>query len=67
MDDRFSYGGGEDENGKPNYKSIDTLYMLGYTVKAIQELDEENKLLKKEINSIKSELDEIKNFIMNRR
>lgn len=67
LDDRFSYGGGEDENGKPNYKSIDTLYMLGYTVKAIQELAEENKLLKKEINSIKSELDEIKNLIMSRR
>lgn len=67
LDDRFSYGGGEDENGKPSYKSIDTLYMLGYTVKAIQELSEENKLLKKEIESIKSELDGIKNFIMNRR
>lgn len=67
LDDRFSYGGGEDENGKPNYKSIDTLYMLGYTVKAIQELAEENKLLKKEINCIKSELDGIKNLIMNRR
>ena len=67
LDDRFSYGGGEDENGKPNYKSIDTLYMLGYTVKAIQELSEENKLLKKEIKSIKSELDEIKNLIMSRR
>lgn len=67
LDDRFSYGGGEDENGKPNYKSIDTLYMLGYTVKAIQELSEENKLLKKEIESIKSELDGIKNLIMNRR
>lgn len=67
LDDRFSYGGGEDENGKPTYKSIDTLYMLGYTVKAIQELSEENKLLKKEIESIKSELDGIKNLIMNRR
>lgn len=67
LDDRFSYGGEEDENGKPNYKSIDTLYMLGYTVKAIQELAGENKLLKKEINSIKSELDGIKNLIMSRR
>ena len=67
LDDRFSYGGGGDENGKPTYKSIDTLYMLGYTVKAIQELSEENKLLKKEIESIKSELDGIKNLIMNRR
>lgn len=62
LDDRFSYGGGEDENGKPTYKSIDTLYMLGYTVKAIQELSEENKLLKKEISSIKEELMEIKNI-----
>lgn len=67
LDDRFSYGGGGDENGKPTYKSIDTLYMLGYTVKAIQELSEENKLLKKEIESIKSELYGIKNLIMNRR
>lgn len=67
LDDRFSYGGGEDENGKPNYKSIDPLYMLGYTVKAIQELSEENKLLKKEIESMKSGLDGIKNLIMNRR
>ena len=60
LDGRFSYGGGEDENGKPNYKSIDTLYMLGYTVKAIQELSEENKSLKKEISSIKSDLIELK-------
>lgn len=65
LDDRFSYGGGE-EDGKPNYKSIDTLYMLGYTVKAIQELSEENKTLKKEISSIKSELTELKNLIKNR-
>ena len=38
IDPLFVVGGGEDENGDPIYKSINTLYLLAYCVKAIQEL-----------------------------
>lgn len=38
IDPMFVVGGGEDENGDPIYKSINTLYLLAYCVKAIQEL-----------------------------
>lgn len=38
IDPLLVVGGGEDENGEPIYKSINNLYLLGYVVKAIQEL-----------------------------
>lgn len=40
LDPLLVVGGGEDENGEPIYKSINNLYLLGYVVKAIQELQE---------------------------
>lgn len=47
----FVSGGGYDENGSPNYKSINTFYMLGYALKGIQELDMN---VTKNTNSIQS-------------
>ena len=49
IDSRLAIGGGYDENGIMNEKAVDTFYLLGYVVKAIQELSEENKKLKQEI------------------
>ena len=38
LDEKLSVGGGYDENGTMNVKSVDTFYLLGYLVKAVQEL-----------------------------
>ena len=51
IDPKFAVGGGE-EDGVMNIKSIDTFYMMGYVIKAIQELTAENKSLKKKITSL---------------
>lgn len=47
IDTRFTVGGGYDKNGAMNLKSIDTLYMLGYVVKGIQEIKERLEKLEK--------------------
>lgn len=54
IDSRLAIGGGYDENGIMNEKTVDTFYLLGYVVKAIQELSEENKKLKQEILQLKN-------------
>ena len=46
IDPKFAIGGGYDESGAMNIKSIDTFYMMGYLVKAIQELSQEVNRLK---------------------
>lgn len=40
IDPKFSIGGGYDEEGNQSIKTVDTFYMLGYVLKAIQELSE---------------------------
>ena len=52
-DERLAVGGGYEENGAPNYKTVDNFYMQGYIVKAIQELSAENKQLRTEIDELK--------------
>lgn len=49
IDSHLAMGGGYDDNGNMNMKSVDTFYMMGYIVKAIQELSSEIKMIKKEI------------------
>lgn len=53
VDERLAVGGGYEEDGTPNYKTVDNFYMQGYIVKAIQELSEENRELKSEIDELK--------------
>lgn len=53
IDDRLSIGGECDEDGIIGYKSVDTFYLLGYVVKAIQELSDENKRLRNIVDKIK--------------
>lgn len=53
VDERLAVGGGYEEDGTPNYKTVDNFYMQGYLVKAIQELSRENKELKEEIGNLK--------------
>ena len=40
VDENFTFGGGYEEDGSMNVKGIDTFYLVGYVVKAIQELRE---------------------------
>lgn len=54
LDTGFTVGGGINEDGTMNIKSIDSFYLLGYVVKAIQELSKENDELKKEISYLKN-------------
>jgi cell division protein FtsB len=53
VDERLAVGGGYEEDGTPNYKTVDNFYMQGYIVKAMQELSQENKELKSEIDELK--------------
>lgn len=56
LDENLSEGGGyEDEEEKAmDVKSVNTFYLQGYEVKAIQELSQENKELRKELEEIKA-------------
>lgn len=53
VDEKLAVGGGYEEDGTPNYKTVDDFYMQGYIVKAIQELSQENRELKSEIDELK--------------
>ena len=46
IDPRFAVGGGYDEDGIMCVKSVDTFYLVGYLVKAVQELSAEVDRLK---------------------
>lgn len=50
----------QDENGNPIYKSVNTFYLQGFEIKAIQELSQQNQELKKEIDFLKKEIKELK-------
>lgn len=49
-----------DKDGNPIYKSVDTFYLQGFEVKAIQELSQQNDELRKEIDILKKEIEELK-------
>lgn len=50
IDPKFCIGGGEDEDGNISYKSVDTFYLQGYEVKAIQELSARVEELERRLN-----------------
>ena len=60
LDDRLSIGGGffedtpDGEEPIMNVKTVDTFYLLGYVVKAMQELLEENESLKDRISTLEN-------------
>lgn len=60
LDQHFTFGGGYEEDGSMNIKSVDSLYLQGYEVKAIQELSRENQKLKNTILSLQGEIAIIK-------
>lgn len=60
LDKHFVFGGGYEEDGSMNIKSVDSLYLQGYEVKAIQELSQENQKLKNTIFSLQGEIAIIK-------
>ena len=58
IDPKFCIGG-ESEDGISSYKSVNTFYLQGYEVKAIQELSKENEDLKKKIQSLEERLEKM--------
>lgn len=53
IDEHLANGGGYDADGEMIIKSVDTFYLQGYEIKAIQELHAEVKSLKAEIAELK--------------
>ena len=47
LDGRLAAGGGYNENGGMNIKTVDTFYLLGYIVKALQEIDARMNTMRK--------------------
>lgn len=45
IDSKLSMGGGVEDDGIINYKSVDTFYLLGYLTKAVQELSKKVSIL----------------------
>lgn len=60
IDPLLTVGGGYDKDGTMNIKSIDTLLLSEYAIKGIQELYEQYKLQKKEIQKLKQEIQKLK-------
>lgn len=60
IDPLLTVGGGYDDDGTMNIKSIDTLLLSEYAIKGIQELYKQYKLQKKEIQKLKKEIQKIK-------
>lgn len=56
IDSKLAYGGGLTEDGKINSKVVDSFYLQGYIVKALQELSSQISILKKENIQLKSKL-----------
>lgn len=50
LDSKLAMGGGWKNPTTMSVKSVDTFYLLGYLVKAVQELSAEVEMLRKEIN-----------------
>lgn len=59
LDERFAIGGGYDEDGLMKVKSVDTFYMQGYEVKAIQELSAKVEELTETINKLTARIAEL--------
>lgn len=52
IDPKFAIGGGYDDDGNMDIKSVDTFYLMGYMVKAIQELSEKNRQLETRLTAL---------------
>lgn len=61
LDPNLSFGGGYDDDGCMNVKSVNSFYLLGYCVKAIQELSQENQRLHKEMDILKQKMEVMQN------
>ena len=54
IDPNFCIGGEDDGKGSVSYKSVDTFFLQGYEVKAIQELSQKVRELEDEIRKLKT-------------
>ena len=53
IDPKLAVGGGYDEDGSMNVKSVDTFYLTGYLLKAVQELSAKVDALEAEVKRLK--------------
>ena len=58
VDPRLTIGGGYLDDGSMNIKSIDTLYLLGYVTKAVQELATQVQLLSEQNEKLRRKVQE---------
>ena len=54
IDKNLTFGGGYDEYGDMNIKGVDSFYLQGYEIKAIQELSQINEIQEKEVQELKN-------------
>lgn len=59
LDPLLTNGGGYEEDGSMNVKSVDPFYLQGYEIKAIKELSAENQMLKNKINELEKRLNKL--------
>lgn len=59
LDPMLANGGGYDDEGNMDVKSVETFYLQGYEIKAIQELDMENKQLKSQIAKLTARIEQL--------
>lgn len=57
LDPKLSLGGGYDDDGNMDVKTVNVFYLMGYAVKSIQELDTETVVQKDRIRTLESQLD----------
>lgn len=60
LDPELSLGGGYDEDGNMDVKTVNDFYLMGYAVKSIQELDTETSVQKDRIRTLESQLDTVR-------
>lgn len=57
LDTNLSIGGGYEDDGTMNVKSVNEFYLMGYAIKGIQELDTESAVQKDRIRTLEAQLD----------
>lgn len=57
LDTNLSIGGGYEDDGTMNVKSVNEFYLMGYAIKGIQELDTESSVQKDRIRTLEAQLD----------
>ena len=63
IDEKFSIGGGYDDNGNMDIKSVDVFYLTGYIVKGMQEMMDIIKEKNKKISDLEARIEKLEMLI----